>query len=221
MSIIRLFTVGSRFLLSSLLLTASLTIQAAAVATGPEQVKPLLNGQTVPAGLMLKDSAGKPQSLNALLAEQNTVLVFYRGGWCPYCNLQLAGLRDITPALQKLGYRVVAISPQAPEAAAKSEQSTQDAALNYQLYSDDSLQAMQAFGVAYYMDGKTEQTYKNSYGIKLTYDASGQAVLPVPAVFILDRSGTVQFSYSHINYKTRLQPRLLLLAAELAVSPQS
>jgi len=205
-----------QMLLSIPLLFSTLIADAAEIALKPEQIRPLLNGQSVPTGLQLQDSKGATVDLSALFAEQKTILVFYRGGWCPYCNTQLAGLRDITPQLQKLGYRILAVSPELPAASAKSEQMTKDAALNYQLLSDYQLNALQGFGVAYYMDAATEKTYKGTYGIQLTYDSTGQAVLPAPAVFIISKSGEIQFSYVHINYKTRLQPRLLLLAAELA-----
>jgi peroxiredoxin len=205
-----------QMLLSIPLLLCTFFAGATEIALKPEQIRPLLNGQSVPAGLQVQDSKGATVDLSALLAEQKTILVFYRGGWCPYCNTQLARLRDITPQLQKLGYRILAVSPELPAASAKSEQMTKDAALNYQLLSDSHLNALQGFGVGYYMDAATEKTYKGSYGIQLTYDSTGQAVLPAPAVFIISKSGEIQFSYVHINYKTRLQPRLLLLAAELA-----
>lgn len=205
-----------QMLFSISLLLSTFFAGAAEIALKPEQIRPLLNGQSVPSGLQVQDSKGATIDLSALLSQQKTILVFYRGGWCPYCNTQLAGLRDIAPQLQKLGYRILAISPELPTASSKSEQMTKDAALNYQLLSDSHLNALQGFGVAYYMDAATEKTYKGTYGIQLTYDSTGQAVLPAPAVFIVSKSGEIQFSYVHINYKTRLQPRLLLLAAELA-----
>jgi len=205
-----------QMLLSFPLLLCTFFAGAADIALKPELIRPLLNGQSVPAGLQVQDSKGATVDLSALLSQQKTILVFYRGGWCPYCNTQLAGLRDISPQLHKLGYRILAISPELPAASAKSEQMTKDAALNYQLLSDSHLSALQGFGVAYYMDAATEKTYKGTYGIQLTYDSTGQAVLPAPTVFIISKSGEIQFSYVHLNYKTRLQPRLLLLAAELA-----
>lgn len=205
-----------QMLFSISLLLSTFFAGAAEIALKPEQIRPLLNGQSVPSGLQVQDSKGATIDLSALLSQQKTILVFYRGGWCPYCNTQLAGLRDIAPQLQKLGYRILAVSPELPAASSKSELMTKDAALNYQLLSDSHLYALQGFGVAYYMDAATEKTYKGTYGIQLTYDSTGQAVLPAPAVFIISKSGEIQFSYVHINFKTRLQPRLLLLAAELA-----
>ena len=90
-----------QMLLSIPLLLCTFFAGAAEIALKPEQIRPLLNGQSVPAGLQVQDSKGATVDLSALLAEQKTILVFYRGGWCPYCNTQLAGLRDISPQLEK------------------------------------------------------------------------------------------------------------------------
>lgn len=200
---------------TALLFCTSLPLAAAQIADSPAQVRPLLNGSTVPA-ISLLDQQGKTVDLLAKIRQQPTVLVFYRGGWCPYCNTQLAGLQQVEAEFSKLGYQIIAISPQAPEAVSKSQQNTKDVALSYQLLSDQPLAAAKAFGLAYYLDAKTTATYKDSYGISLTYDDSGKAVLPVPAVYLLNTAGEVQFSFVHLNYKTRLQPELLLLAAKLA-----
>lgn len=186
------------------------------IAESPDQVRPLLNGMQAPAATLL-DQQGKALELQNVLAGKPTVLLFYRGGWCPYCNTQLAGMRDIAPKLAALGYQLIAISPQPPQAVAKSQQNTKDSPLNYRLLSDQQLQLARAFGLAYYLDAKTTALYQGSYGIELTYDNTGKAVLPVPAVYILNNKAEVQFSYVHINYKTRLEPELLLLAAKLAV----
>ena len=202
-------------LTTALLFCASLPLAAAQIADSPAQVRPLLNGSTVPA-ISLLDQQGKTVDLLAKIRQQPTVLVFYRGGWCPYCNTQLAGLQQVEAEFTKLGYQIIAISPQAPAAVSKSQQNTKDVALSYQLLSDQPLAAAKTFGLAYYLDAKTTATYKDSYGISLTYDDSGKAVLPVPAVYLLNTAGEVQFSFVHINYKTRLQPELLLLAAKLA-----
>jgi peroxiredoxin len=196
-------------------LSAAAATELQAIADNPQSVRPLLNGMTAPA-VSLLDQQGKSVELLAELGKKPTVLVFYRGGWCPYCNTQLAGLREIEPKLNALGYQLIAISPQAPKAVADSQTSTKDAALNYRLLSDQPLNVARAFGLAYYLDAKTTTLYKGTYGITLTYDESGKAVLPVPAVYILNNKAEVQFSYVHINYKTRLQPELLLLAAKLA-----
>lgn len=204
------------FLRSTLLLAGllfSMTIHAE-IASAPDTIHPKLNGQMVPANVTLKQLDGQELPLTTLLANKPTVIVFYRGGWCPYCNAQLAGLQKIMPQLAELGYQVIGISPE-PVSASKSVHRTSPP--SYLQLSDQSLQAMQAFGVAYYVDDKTEQAYRQGHGIQLTYDQTARAVLPVPAVFIVDAAGLIRFNFIHINYKVRLEPELLVQAAKLAL----
>jgi peroxiredoxin len=189
------------------------------IAQSPEDIKPLLNGMSAPL-VSVQDSEGKAVELGAVLKQQDTVLVFYRGGWCPYCNLQLAALREIEPKLKALGYQLIAVTPDSPAAIQASLKDTKGAAITYTLLSDSQFKLSSAFGVAYYLDEKTSATYLNTYKLNLNKEQStGKVVLPVPAVYILNKEGLVQYSYQHINYKVRLQPELLLLAARLAKEP--
>jgi peroxiredoxin len=186
------------------------------IAQSPEDIKPLLNGMSAPL-VSVQDSEGKAVELGTVLKQQDTVLVFYRGGWCPYCNLQLAALREIEPKLKALGYQLIAVTPDSPAAIQASLKDTKGAAITYTLLSDSQFNLSSAFGVAYYLDEKTSATYLNTYKLNLNKEQStGKVVLPVPAVYILNKEGLVQYSYQHINYKVRLQPELLLLAARLA-----
>ena len=208
-------TVKSLLISATALLSFTLLAQSR-IAQSPDDIKPLLNGMMAPT-VALHDAKGQPVELNALLKQQDTVLVFYRGGWCPYCNLQLAALREIEPKLKALGYQLIAVTPDSPAAIQASLKDTKGAAISYSLLSDSQFAASSAFGVAYYLDEKTSMTYLNTYKLNLNKESSsGKVVLPVPAIYILNKDGLVQYSYQHINYKVRLQPELLLLAARLA-----
>lgn len=190
---------------------------AQSIAASPEQVTPLLNGLPIPQ-VMLTDATDKKVSLNALVSKLPSVLVFYRGGWCPYCNAQLAALREIEPALKKLGYQIIAITPDSVASINKSLSDTGGQKLDYTLLSDADFAASSAFGLAYYLDDKTAAAYKGKLGSLITTEAgSEKVVLPVPAVYILNTDGEALFNYVHINYKTRLHSELLLKAAELAL----
>lgn len=190
---------------------------AQSIAASPEQVTPLLNGLPIPQ-VMLTDATDKKVSLNTLVSKQPSVLVFYRGGWCPYCNAQLAALREIEPALKKLGYQIIAITPDSVASINKSLNDTGGQKLDYTLLSDADFAASSAFGLAYYLDDKTAAAYKGKLGSLITTEAgSEKVVLPVPAVYILNTDGEALFNYVHINYKTRLHSELLLKAAELAL----
>lgn len=183
---------------------------AGKVMTNAEEVVPIREGATVPK-LTLKTMDGKQKELHALLAEKPTVLVFYRGGWCPYCNKHLAKLQMIEPKLMELGYQVVAVSPDRPE---KLRESLGKQRLNYTLLSDSSAAATKAFGLAFQVDDGTLIKYK-SFDIDLD-DASGEShhILPVPAVYLIDQQGLIRFTHFDPNYKTRLNTDLLLAKAE-------
>ncbi len=139
-----------------------------------------------------------------------TVLIFYRGGWCPYCNTQLAGLREIETQVVQLGYQIIAVSPDRPE---KLRESLQKHNMNYLLLSDSKMDAATAFGIAYEVDDETSQKY-SQYGIDLE-NVSGEKhhLLPVPSVFIISKDGKIKFHYVNPDYKIRIDPELLLTAA--------
>jgi peroxiredoxin len=129
------------------------------------------------------------------------VLIFYRGSWCPYCNAHLSDLVTVEEELRSLGYRIVAISPDRPE---ELNRMTTAEHLNYRLFSDPQAEAMKKFGVAYQVGDTTVTSYKQKYNVDLER-SSGQThhILPVPAVFILDRVGKIVFVHADPDYKVR------------------
>ena len=184
------------------------------IADSAENVTPLLIGQSAP-NSTLQTVEGDPVSLKALTMQKPTVLIFYRGGWCPYCNRQLAGLKEIEGPLDELGYQILAISPETP---AQLQEQKLQTKFTVQLLADPDLEAISGFGIGFYVQDKTRNTYKTKWNIDLTSDkTSGIAVLPAPAVFILDTSGKIVFSYVNPDIKTRLSEQLLYQAAKLAL----
>jgi peroxiredoxin len=186
---------------------------SAELASAPDAITPILLGARVPEA-SLADLDGKPTSLAAAIDGKPAVVVFYRGGWCPYCNLQLSGLRKITGDLKQLGYRLLAISPDRPEELRKTVDRDK---LDYQVLSDSAGNAMRAFGIGYRVDAETIRKYQG-YGIDLSA-ASGNAepFLPVPAVYVVDAAGTLQFSFVHPDYRVRV-PEDVVLAAARAIA---
>lgn len=184
------------------------------IAESAENVTPLLIGQSAP-NSKLQTVDGDPVSLKALTMEKPTVLIFYRGGWCPYCNRQLAGLKDIEGPLDELGYQILAISPETP---AQLQQQKLQTKFTVRLLADPELEAISGFGIGFYVPDETRTKYKSNWDINLNNEkATGRAVLPAPAVFILDTAGKVVFSYVNPNIKTRLSPELLYQAAKLSL----
>ncbi len=183
------------------------------VPTSAQDIKPLLIGASVP-DVTLRTAKGESFNLKAAAAKKPTVLIFYRGGWCPYCNTYLGQLQAAEADLLNLGYQILAISP---DRTPKLGESVEKGKLTYTLLSDSSMTAAQAFGIAFRVDDATLEKYKG-YNIDLEA-ASGEKhhLLPVPAVFIVGTDGVIAFVYANPDYKVRLAPEVLLAAAKAAI----
>ena len=202
--------------LSAVVSTSALAIDRTVIADKAENVTPLLDGTTAP-NVTVKTADGSPVSLRALLMQKPTVLIFYRGGWCPYCSRQLAELKSIEQDLVNEGYQVLAISPESPKKLQSQKLETEFAVT---LISDESLEAIRGFGIGYYVPNDTRKLYKDRMDVNLTVDTTDKAVLPAPAIFIIDEAGTVQFSYVNPDYTVRPSAELVLSAAKL-VKPKA
>lgn len=194
-------------------LLATQGIQAHSVPTNALEINPIEVGTQMPdAAVKLPD--GTPVTLSSITDGKPSVLVFYRGGWCPYCNKQLAGLLKIEKELQEIGYQIIALSPDKPATVAKA---SEEAMLTYQLLSDASLNAAKAFGIAYKVDEATLNKLK-TYKIDIV-EASGELhnQLPVPAVFLTDAEGKIISRHYDANYKSRIRSDKLLKTAKEAM----
>ena len=179
------------------------------VAPTQWDVRPLLPGMKAPE-LSLTKADGGTWTLNPDGMDAPVVLVFYRGGWCPFCNRQLSELREADRELEELGFEIVFASADRPEAL---EPSLRDTSLVYTLVSDNDLVAARAFGIAYEVDDATVQRYE---GTAMDLDeASGRDHhwLPAPAVWIISTDGTIQFGYVNPNYRVRVSPSVVMAAA--------
>ena len=206
-----------RFALAATALLASVAASASPVPQSAQDIRPLLVGSAVPS-VTLRNSQGKDIDLVAEIRAQPTVLIFYRGGWCPYCNTHLGELQQLHPRLERLGYQILAISPDRPEkltpCAAKNR-------LSYRLLSDSRMEAARAFGVAFRLDDQTVTKYRDHHGIDIEAD-SGQThhQLPVPSAFVVGADGRIRFVHADPDYKARVDAELLYTAARAAVEQQ-
>lgn len=194
-------------------LVLSTQAHAKGLPTKPEDIKPIMVGQSLPS-IMLISADNKPFNLNEAIKQQPTLLIFYRGGWCPYCNTHLADLRKIEGDLKALGFQILAISPDLPEFLQQTEDKHK---LNYTLLSDSKMDAAKALGIAFKVDKNTRKEYQE-YGIDLQ-KSSGEKhhLLPVPAAFVLNTEGQVTFSFVAPDYTVRIDNDVLLAAAKSGV----
>jgi len=179
-------------------------------------VQPLLIGETIP-DITLQSHQN--ESVNLLdESSENTLFVFYRGGWCPFCSAELAELSSIEDQLYEMGINIVALSPDQPEFL---RQSMDDVNMDYKLLSDSMMEASKAFGIAYRLDDETYQRYKTN-GMDLE-ERSGQDhhLLPAPAVFLSNADGIIEFQYVNPDYRQRIDKDVLLAAVTAMLESQN
>jgi peroxiredoxin len=151
----------------------------------------------------LPDATGQTVTLDEITADGPAVLVFYRGGWCPYCNLALRTYEsDLLPQLGAYSARLVAISPETPDASLTTQEKDE---LTYTVLSDSGLQLADALGITF--DPSAEGlAAQRSFGLDISATrADGGTRLPMPTVLIVDRDQTVQFVDIHPDYTGRTE----------------
>ncbi len=186
----------------------------AVIADSPTAVSPVLIGAPV-VDVVLRDDQGEATSLLHVIADKPTVLVFYRGGWCPFCNLQLGQLQGIEKDFLAMGVQLIAITPDPPGALRGV---TKKHNLQYKLLSDSDMAAAEAFGVAYKLDDDVIGRYKKYDIFMQNTRGEPRYQLPVPAIFLVNSDGIIEFTYVNPDHKIRIQPELLLTAARLMVT---
>lgn len=180
-----------------------------------QDIDPLGRGDRAP-GFVVVEPDGSPFRFSPGGRESPTLIIFYRGGWCPYCNSHLSELRHAEDEILAMGYEVLFISADRPDLLYSS---LKDETIDYRLLSDSDMQAARAFGIAFRVsDEGVAKLLANGHDIEA---ASGRShhILPVPSVFIVDRAGVIRFSHANPDYKVRLSADELLVAAR-GLSPE-
>jgi peroxiredoxin len=155
----------------------------------------------------LLDPEGKPVSSRELLARGPLVISFYRGVWCPYCNLELQALQDALPEIAGRGASLVAISPQT---AANSRKSQRDNKLGFPILSDVRSEVANAFGIRFALPDYLVETYKTFKNDLPAFNNDPSWVLPMPARYVIGTDGIIAYSEVNPDYTQRPDPSELL-----------
>ncbi len=191
------------------------------IAATADEIQPLAAGDRAPQ-FTLRTVDNEEFVFNPRELERPAVIITFRGGWCPFCNVHLSELRHVVGDIDALGVDVLFLSGDRPQLLYESlERETQEdiAGLGYTIYSDADAQAAIALGIAF----RAAQSTIDRRGEK-GQDIEGSSmllhsVLPVPAVFAVGRNGRIAFAYANPDYKVRLPAdELLQVARELAAA---
>ncbi|HQU17412.1 MAG: alkyl hydroperoxide reductase [Chromatiales bacterium 21-64-14] len=137
------------------------------------------------------------------------VLSFYRGGWCPFCNLELAALQRHLPDIRSLGAALVAVSPETPD---HSLSTAQKHGLEFEVLSDVGDQAARAYGLVFVLPEALRALYQE-WGIDLpAWNGDDSFELPIPATYVIDTGGMVRAAHVSMDYTTRMEPTAILAA---------
>ncbi|MGH8751009.1 MAG: peroxiredoxin-like family protein [Burkholderiales bacterium] len=160
----------------------------------------------------LPNAFGKSISLHQQLQTGPVVLVFYRGAWCPFCNLQLHALQEILPQLAQQHATLIAVTPQRPD---KSRAQLEKSKYTFEVLSDLDSSAMKAYRLYYEVPAELNDVYARNFKFDLTdYNGAGRLVLPVPATYIIAQDGSISYAYVDVNYKKRSEPAEIIAALE-------
>jgi len=189
---------------------ASRTIDAgiAAVQAAGLVGHSLRAGQPAP-NFTLPDAAGRPVTLARLLATGPVVLVFYRGNWCPYCNVQLRAYDQALAQFQAHGATLVAVSPQTPDL---TRLTAEEKNLHFPVLSDEGNAVARLYGLAYRVGDAVVDTLRG-VGVDLAaFNGNPRGELPLTGTFVIARDGHIAWAATDANFKQRPDPALILAA---------
>lgn len=156
---------------------------------------------------VLNNAFGQPVSLKDKLKEGPVVLVFYRGAWCPFCNMHLHVLQQSLAEFKKYGAQLITITPQTPD---KSVEQLKIKGYPFEVLSDLDSSVMKAYKLYFELPDDLVDVYKKR-GLDIeSFNGQGRNVLPVPGSFVIDTNGVVQAMQADTDYKKRMEPSAII-----------
>jgi len=156
----------------------------------------------------LNNALGTPVNLYDELAKGPVVLTFYRGGWCPFCNLQLRAYQHILPKIEELGGQLIAVSPQSPDNTLSQQEKEE---LSFHVLSDTNGLVAAKYNILYEVPSYIQDIFKNHFKLNLAeYNATNRWILPIPSTFMIDETGTVRSAYVNPDFMQRMEPEDIL-----------
>lgn len=162
----------------------------------------LKTGDSIPY-FKLPNAYGKLIDSKAMLTKENLVITFYRGGWCPYCNLELRALQEHLPEFNKLDTSLVAISPEKPDHSLSTAEKND---LSFEVLSDYDNQVASAFHLVYDLPLNLIEVYKEFDIDLVKSNDTGRWQLPISATYIVNKQGIIIYDFIKEDYKKRADP---------------
>ena len=157
----------------------------------------------------MPNATGKTVNLSEVLKDNRVVLTFYRGGWCPYCNLELKAFQNALPKIEAKGAKLIAISPETPDNSLSTAEKNE---LSFEVLSDTNNKTAKDLGLVFQLPETLQNLYKK-FGIDLDINQNNtNQELPIAATYIIEQDGTISYDYLQEDYKLRADPSEVLTA---------
>ena len=174
-------------------------IQAVRDAGVVEQAKNV--GDAAP-DFSLPDHQGEPVSLSGVLADGPVVIVWYRGGWCPYCNLTLRAYQEHLETISELGGTLIAISPELPD---ETVNTVSENELDFIVLSDVNNEVAREFGLVFKLTPEVQELYNERLGLA-EHNGQDSGELPLSATYVIDADGMIAWAFLDADYRNRAEP---------------
>jgi peroxiredoxin len=158
----------------------------------------------------LPNQVGLPVELATRLKSGPAIVTFYRGGWCPYCNLELRAYQQLLPEMRAHGVTLLAISPQTPDASLSTAEKN---ALEFDVLCDLGGEVARAFGIVYALPDELRALYTQVGHALPDLNGDESWTLPVPATFVIGDTGLIKLAHVELDYRLRLEPSTALAVA--------
>lgn len=164
-------------------------------------------GQIVPE-IILPNATGALVNLNDILSKQKVVLTFYRGGWCPYCNVELKALQNALPQIEARGAKLIAISPETPDNSLSTKEKNE---LSFEVLSDANNEVARALNLVFKLPDSLQRLYFDKFKIDLSQNQGNEnQELPIAATYVIEQNGMISYHFLAEDYKLRADPADIL-----------
>uniref|UniRef100_UPI00404ACD69 peroxiredoxin family protein n=1 Tax=Flavobacterium sp. TaxID=239 RepID=UPI00404ACD69 len=150
----------------------------------------------------LKNATGKEISLYEELKKGPVILMWYRGGWCPYCNLALHHMQEALPEFQKYGANLLALSPEVPDSSITTKQKNE---LQFEILSDVDNTVANKYKVVHKLTNDVAKIYEESFGLS-EYNGNNKAELPLGVTYIIGQDKVIKYAFLDADYRKRAEP---------------
>ena len=156
----------------------------------------------------LTNALGESVTLSEVLKKGSVVLTWYRGGWCPYCNLALRSLQEALPTIHGKGASLIALTPELPDL---SLSTAEKHALTFEVLSDVNNVVAETYNLIFQLTSEVKKYYDQGFGM-LTYNGHDKPELPLAATYVINTDGKVTYAFLDADYRKRAEPSAILEA---------